>query len=437
MGLHFAKDYLSNGLCVIAHRDPALRTAQVFLGYNVGSCHEKPGITGLAHLLEHLMFEGTPQFPDFDKIIQEAGGASNAFTGQDFTCYYESLPDENLEVALALEADRMQNTALTDEKIEIQRKVVLEEFKERYINNPYGDVWHLLRELCFRDHPYEWPVIGRTLEEVASLTPHHIRTFHKTYYRPDRAVLSVASRRPEQEIIELAKRYFEGNPGNSIDFKELKDAGTTPPPLHEASGCARKHVKRHVPDALIYLCWHTPPVNTDEAILIDLLAEWLGGSESSPLYQRLVREQQFFTALQAYHLEGALGGLFVISGRLARATTFQEAEDTILDIVQEVRTVTPDSDRLERVKSVYKTTKAFALVKPSERAERLLWFQMLWGDAALEKHYDLMLSSATPAHLKISAETYLHPERAHILAYESTPGAPKNLHQTAADALQG
>lgn len=418
MKLAFERRYLSNGLCVIVHRDESLRTARVFMGYKVGSADEQPGVTGVAHLLEHLMFEGTPQFPHFDTLIQKAGGTSNAFTSQDFTCYYESLPDENLEVALTLEADRMQNAALTDEKIDIQRKVVLEEFKERYINNPYGDVWHLLRALCFPDHPYAWPVIGQSLDEVAALKPEHIRHFHKTHYRPEHAVLVMVSPRPEAELFELARQYFEHHesPPSRNGISGKNSAFDVP----HGDQPRVKRVERDVPDPLLYLCWRTPPLTSELTPLFSLLAEWLGGSETSYLYTRFVREKPLLTALQAYHMEGLLGGLFVISGRLLESVTFPEAEENILITLEEVAQVSLDADRLERVKNMYRTAKAFELVQPSERAQRLLWFQLLLGDAALEARYDEILESANAEELANLTNSFLNPHRVYALEYETT-----------------
>lgn len=419
MNLAFERTFLPNGLCVLAHRDSSLRTARVFLGYKVGSCHERQGVTGIAHLLEHLMFEGTPRFPHFDILIQKAGGASNAFTSQDFTCYYESLPDENLEVALALEADRMLNAALTDEKIEIQKKVVLEEFKERYINNPYGDVWHLLRSLCFPDHPYEWPVIGRSLDEVAGLTPEMIRSFHTFHYQPDQAVLVIVSPRPEEEVIELACRLFDRIKPRGSGEKKKNSWPSVSDSLDKIQ-LRRKTVVRNVPDPVLYICWRMPSIDLLINPKARLLAELLGGSESSYLYTRFVREKPLFTALQTYHLEGKLGGLFVMSGRLKAHVSFSEAEENILKALEELAMGSLEIGRLQRVKNMYRTAKAFELVQPSERAQRLLWFQLMHGDAALESRDDEMLESTKIEDLCDILNFYLDPKLSFVLEYEST-----------------
>lgn len=419
MSIPFFRTCLDNGLRVVIHRDPAVRMGQVWLGYQVGSAYEKPGTTGLAHLLEHLMFEGTERFPQYDRIIQEAGGSSNAFTAQDVTCYYQSLPDANLEVALELEADRMLHAALTDEKIAIQQRVVIEEFKERYLNNPYGDVWHLLRTLCFEGTPYEWPVIGRSVEEVESIQPSDIRSFYEEYYRPSRAVLTVVTARPEAEVLELAHHSFGSLPVNG----KSDPAPSLISPL-VSSSCRHLHVQRQVPDSLVYCCWVTPEVPQELSVAADLLAFWLGGSETSLLFERLVRQRPLFTGIQAYHLEGERAGLFVVNGRLARQTSFAEATQAVQETLQEAREQGIPADRLRRIKNMALTARAFELTEPSSRAQRLLWFELLWGHAGREAEYSRIFDDLTAADLLQFAQQYLTPSATFTMEYEALSPSP-------------
>ncbi|MCS6982435.1 MAG: insulinase family protein [Flavobacteriales bacterium] len=414
MSIPFFRTCIGNGLRVIIHRDPAVRMGQVWVGYHVGSAYEKPNITGVAHLLEHLMFEGTERFPQYDRIIQEAGGSSNAFTAQDITCYYQNLPDANLEIALELEADRMLNASLTDEKIAIQKQVVIEEFKERYLNNPYGDVWHLLRALCFEGTPYEWPVIGRNVDELESLQPSDVRSFHQEFYHSHRAVLTVVTARPEEEVLELVYRYF-----GALPSKECSNL--PPPPISRGvSPMGRTlHVLRQVPDSVIYFCWITPEVPQVQSVAADLLAYWLGGAETSLLFERLVRHRPLFTGIQAYHLEGERAGLFVVNGRLARHTSLAEATQAVQEILQEVRDKGIPADRLRRIKKMAFTARAFELTEPSARAQRLLWFELLWGHAGREAEYSRIFDDLTAADLLQFAQQYLTPSATFTLEYEA------------------
>ncbi|MCS6979594.1 MAG: insulinase family protein [Flavobacteriales bacterium] len=401
----------------LAHRDASLKTAQLWLGYRVGSASESPGATGVAHLLEHLMFEGTALYPEFDAVIQKAGGSSNAFTGQDLTCYYESLPDANLHVALALESDRMRNAQLSDDKIEIQRRVVLEEYKERYINNPYGDVWHHLRALCFKNHPYAWPVIGRSLGEVAGLTSETIRRFHHQHYRPENAALVVVSPRCEEEVLEQAARYFEG-----LIF-EKSDTGFVPSTsLSQSVEPTEREMKveRPVPDSMIYLAWRTPPCTEEDSVGLDVLAEWLGGSESSVLYRKYIRHQPLFTAVQAFQMEGVLGGLFLIVGRLSQGVSFEKAKNVLLQEVNRLEDNVPDPIHLRRVVKMARMSRAFDLTSPAARARRLVWFQTLLGDASLEARFMSLYEAASPEWLQALARKYLISDSVFVLEYAAT-----------------
>jgi predicted Zn-dependent peptidase len=272
--------------------------------------------------------------------------------------------------------------------------------------------------LCFPDHPYAWPVIGQSLEEVAGLTPETIRSFHKTYYRPDKARLVIVSCRPEAEVLELACRHFEHiKRRGSVSKKKHEWPSTYISP--EKIKLKRKKVVRDVPDPVLYLCWHMPSVEFTINTMAHLLAELLSGSESSYLYARLVREKPLFTALQAFHLEGKLGGLFVISGRLKAHVSFSEAEENILKALEELAKEFLNKDRLERVKNMYRTAKAFELVQPSERAQRLLWYQLLFGNAAIEARDDEILESTRVEDLTYIINSFLDPEQRFVLEYET------------------
>jgi len=410
---HF-KSTLNNGLRVLIHHAPQNRQAIFSITYNVGSSNETPNRTGMAHLLEHLMFEGTPSFPHFDTIVQKAGGSSNAFTSPDITCYYESLPAENLEVACELEADRMSHATLDDQKIEIQKKVVLEEFKERYINNPYGDVWHLLRSLCFESTPYEWPVIGRTPEEVQSLTPEEIRHFHRKFYHPGNSIIVVACPQKPENILPTIVKYF-----NHIQPSETLSDGPTQIQKDDTIGNPRfKHVNRKVPDSVIYLCWRTRASTEIPSQLGYIMAEWLGGSETSPLHEILVRNKKILTSVQAYHLEGALDGLFVISGRLNEGVLFQAVREEILKIIRNFRTGHVEVSRLKRIKNLLQTSRHFELTQAYQKVQRLLWFELIWGDAALESEYEERLENTSSEQIFRFAYEYLSPEKLYELWYE-------------------
>ncbi|MDR2936491.1 MAG: insulinase family protein, partial [Rikenellaceae bacterium] len=273
---------LPNGLAVIAHRDAATPMAAVNVLYKVGARDESPDRTGFAHLFEHLMFGGSVNIPDYDGPVQMACGENNAFTNNDYTDYYLTLPTVNLETALWLESDRMLGLAFNERSLEVQRKVVVEEFNQRYLNQPYGDLWLLMRPLCYTVHPYRWPTIGATPDHIRNATMADVKAFYDRYYNPDNAILSIASDLDPQEAFALAEKWFGAIPRGAAATGAI-------PAEPEQTEARRLEVERDVPATVIMIAFHTGARTAGDFYANDVVSDLLSNGNSSRLYQRLVK----------------------------------------------------------------------------------------------------------------------------------------------------
>ena len=296
---------LDNGLKVLVHIDQSTPMAVVNVLYDVGARDEDPQQTGFAHLFEHLMFGGSVNIPDYDEPLQVAGGENNAYTTNDLTNYYCQLPSENLETAFWLESDRMLSLAFSKKSLDVQRKVVCEEFKEHYINKPYGDVWHIMRELAFKEHAYRWMTIGKELSHVENAQLEDVKRFFFKHYTPSNAILVVAGNVSVEQVRELAEKWFGDIPSGE---KYKRDLPVEPEQKEER----RMTVHRKVPADAIYKTWHMCSRLDDDYYTTDLLTDILGGGASSRLYQALVKEQQLFTGINCYHFGSLDAGLLAI-----------------------------------------------------------------------------------------------------------------------------
>ena len=360
---------LKNGLTILVNRDKASKLAAVNILYMVGARNEAPDKTGFAHLFEHLMFRGTESVPDFDMPIQMACGENNAFTNNDYTNFYITLPKENLSTALWLESDRMRNLNLSYEACETEKMVVIDEFKQRYLNQPYGDESMLLRGLCYKVHPYRWSTIGISPEHIERATLEDVHNFYNLHYRPSRAILSISADVDEDEMIRMATEYFA----------DIEDCGGDIAPIPaepEQLEPRRLEVEREVPATDITIAFHMGDRLSREFFLGDLCSDLLAGGESSRLVNRLIKERGLFSAVNAYITGSLDAGLFIVKGRLMPNTTEEEAETALWAELEEMKRGNISDYELEKVKNKFEANMLMGEINVMNKAMNLGFYAM-------------------------------------------------------------
>ena len=373
--IQYEKFTLANGLRVLVHEDKSTPMAVIDVIYDVGARDENPNKTGFAHLFEHLMFGGSINIPVYDEPLQIAGGENNAYTSNDLTNYYCQLPVENIETAFWLESDRMLSLAFNEKSLEVQRKVVSEEFKEHYINKPYGDVWHKMRKLAYTQHPYKWMTIGEELSHVENATLQDVKDFFFKHYTPSNAILVVVGNVTTAEVKVLAEKWFGSIPAGNKYKRDL--------PQEPKQTEARKlEVKANVPLDAIYKCWHIYSRLDPRYYVVDLITEILSGGGSSRLFQALVKEKKLFSNIECYHVGSTDAGLLTIEGKLVKGVSMQDAEAGINEEIKKLQAEGISSKELEKVKNKTESTMAFNDMSITERADSLAVYELL-GDANL------------------------------------------------------
>ncbi|MEO6455133.1 MAG: pitrilysin family protein [Ginsengibacter sp.] len=374
--IQFEKFTLNNGLRVIVHEDKSTPMAAVDVMYDVGSRDENENQTGFAHLFEHLMFGGSLNIPSYDEPLQMAGGDNNAYTTNDLTNYYIQLPAENIETAFWLESDRMLSLAFDEKSLNVQRKVVVEEFKEHYINKPYGDVWHKMRELAYTIHPYRWMTIGRKLSHVENAELQDVRNFFAKHYNPSNAILSVAGNITVEQIKNLSEKWFGDIPAGEKYYRNL-------PPEPKQTSSRKLSVKsKKAPLDALYKCWHISSRLDTRYYPTDLITDILSGSGSSRLFQSLVKEQQLFSNIECHHFGSTDAGLLAIEGKLIKGIEMQVAEDAIEKELDKMKNELISETELEKVKNKTESLIAFEDISLVNRANSLATYELL-GDADL------------------------------------------------------
>ena len=376
--IRFEKFVLQNGLRVIVHQDTSTPMAVMNIMYDVGARDEEPERTGFAHLFEHLMFGGSINIPTYDSPLQMAGGENNAYTSNDITNYYIQLPAENLETAFWLESDRMLSLAFGEKSLDVQRKVVCEEFKEHYLNKPYGDVWHKMRELAYKVHPYRWMTIGKELSHIENAKLDDVKNFFFKHYRPNNAILVVAGNVTVEKVKELAEKWFADIPAGEKYVRKLPQE----PPQTEAR---KLEVKAEVPLDAFYKCWHIYPRNDKRYYIADLITEVLSGGGSSRLFQSLVKEKKMFSAIECYHSGSLDAGTLVIEGKLVKGIKMEDAEKTVEAELEKMRTEKVTTTELQKVKNKVESLIAFEDMSLTNRANSLAFYELL-GDAGQMNH---------------------------------------------------
>lgn len=367
---------LPNGLRIVHHEDPTTQMVAVNVLYNVGARHEDPERTGYAHLLEHLMFEGSVNIPNYDSHVQLAGGENNAWTSNDLTNYYIALPCSNVETAFWLESDRMLSLALTEESVEVQKGVVIEEFKQRHLNRPYGDVQHLIRSLAYKVHPYRWPTIGLCVEHIEQATLESVMDFYHRHYTPSNAILSVVGGISFDEVVRLAEKWFGPIPHSEIAPRTLPQE-----PIQQR--IRRKTVHRNVPADMLVMAFHMPDRKSVEYHTCDLITDLLSAGQSSRLTRRLIHEQRLFTSLDAY-IQGSIdAGLIYVMGRIAEGTTLQQAEQAVWDELNALKSSPIPSEELNKVRNRSESERTFNNINYLNRAINMAQLELIGQDREL------------------------------------------------------
>ena len=407
----YTKKILPNGLTVVVNRDRASKLAAVNILYKVGARNEDPRRTGFAHLFEHLMFRGTREIPNFDLPVQMASGDNNAFTNNDYTDFYITLPKDNLETALWLESDRMEGLDITPAKLEAEKKVVIEEFRQRYLNQPYGDQTMLLRGLAYKVHPYRWAAIGLTTDHIAEATLEDVEAFYRTHYRPSNAVLSISADIEEERMLELAEKWFAPLADRPAD--------AAPIPQEPAQTEARREeVERDVPAPTVTVAYHMGGRTDAGFYTADLVSDLLAGGDSGRLYTHLVKERRLLSSVNAYVTGDVDPGLFVFTGQLLPGVTPGEAEAAFREEIETLQTASAAAREIEKVKNKFEANTLFGELNVMNKAMNLGFYEML-GDLALINREVGLYRAVGDADIRSFSSRTFRPENSSTLIYNT------------------
>lgn len=366
----YSKFTLKNGLRVIHLEDKTRTTVVLNTLYNVGARDENENKTGFAHLFEHLMFAGSENVPVFDKEVEEAGGQNNAFTNNEFTNYYLVMPSENVETAFWLESDRMRALTIDEKSLSVQQGVVVEEFKQRCFNAPFGLLWHHVRSLVYENSPYRWPTIGLDIKHIEDAVLYDVKSFYDEFYKPQNAIISIVGNIDVEETKRLAQKWFGdiNKPGNANQNSYLEEV-----PINNRRFFKTEDLS---PNPAVFLVWKGPSFNNPESISLELFSEMLGGSDVSPLQLKLVKEKQLFNAAECFYMRGLGEGLFVVYGILNEGISHADGESALLTTLEEeLQRGSALQRTYEGVKNRYATQLLFEATQPMQLAQRLCYFE--------------------------------------------------------------
>ncbi|MCC7523823.1 MAG: insulinase family protein [Chitinophagaceae bacterium] len=407
--IQFEQFELANGLRVIVHEDHSTPMAVVNVMYDVGARDEDAAKTGFAHLFEHLMFGGSVNIPSYDEPLQRAGGENNAYTTNDLTNYYCQLPAENIETAFWLESDRMLSLAFDEKSLEVQRKVVCEEFKEHYLNKPYGDVWHKMRNLAFIRHPYRWMTIGAELSHIENATLEDVKAFFYKHYRPVNAILTVAGHVKTAQVQELAEKWFGDIPSGERYIRRLPQEPVQTSPR-------KQEIHANVPVDAFYKSWHICSRSDSRYYATDLLTEVLSGGGSSRLFQSLVKEKQIFSNIGCYHFGSMDAGLVTIEGKLVKGVKMEDVEAAVESELQKIKDTTVDEKELRKVKNKTESLITFEDMSLMNRAGSLSFYTLMGNTNMINEELD-RFQQVSAAALRHEAETVFDNNNSSVLYY--------------------
>ncbi|OFX62477.1 MAG: peptidase M16 [Bacteroidetes bacterium GWB2_41_8] len=407
--IHFERTKLANGLTVIVHQDKTTPMVALDVCYNVGSRDEHPDRTGFAHLFEHLMFGGSKHIPSYDEPLQKAGGDNNAFTSNDLTNYYLTLPKNNIETGFWLESDRMLELAFSESSLEVQRNVVIEEFKQRYLNQPYGDVWPLLRQLAYKVHPYQWPTIGREISHIEQATMQQVKDFFFAHYAPDNAVLVVTGDVQTDQILKLAERWFGPVPNRNVKLRNIQQEP-------EQTEIREQTVVRDVPNDTIYMAYHMAERLAPEYYATDLISDVLSNGNSSRMYQTLVQKEKIFTELDAYLSGDYEPGLFIVSGKPSNGISLETARKAIEAELDRMKQERVSEYELEKVKNKMEANIEYGEMNYLTKAMNLATNEILQDAGLINSQVDFY-RSVTAAQIQEVSQQLFRSENCSVLNY--------------------
>lgn len=403
------KKQLDNGLRLVHHEDASTQMVALNIVYDVGARDEDPGHTGFAHLFEHLMFGGSVHIPDYDTPLQLAGGENNAWTNNDITNYYLTVPKTNVETGFWLESDRMLELAFNEQSLEVQRGVVMEEFKQRCLNQPYGDVGHLLRSLAYKKHPYRWPTIGKDLSHIAHATLAEVESFFYRFYAPNNAVLAVTGNISWEETVRLTEKWFGPIARRDVPVRQLPQE-----PLQTEE--RRMTVERNVPLDALFMAYHMCSRDDADYYAFDILSDILSNGRSSRLNHRLVQEQKLFSSIDAYISGTRDAGLLHISGKPSAGVSLEEAEAAVRKELENLKHTPIGEQELQKVKNKFESTQIFGNINYLNVATNLAWFELTGQAEDIDREVD-HYCSVTTGQLHAVAQKCFRKENSVVLYY--------------------
>jgi len=405
----FNRFTLGNGLRVIVHEDKTTPMAVLNVLYDVGARDENPEQTGFAHLFEHLMFGGSINIPNYDEPLQRVGGENNAFTSNDITNYYITLPSVNLETAFWLESDRMLSLAFSEKSLEVQRNVVMEEFKQRYLNQPYGDVMLKLRPLVYKNHPYRWATIGKELSHIEFAKIEDVKAFFKKHYNPQNAILVVGGDVDTEQVKELAEKWFGSIPAGEKYTRDLPQE----PEQHDER---RDTVTAKVPLNSLYIAFQMKNRLDESYYVTDLISDILSRGNSSRLHRNLLKEKQLFSEIHAYMTGSSDTGMFIVDGKPLPGVSIEQAEAAIWEELETIKNELIPVDELTKVRNKTESTMVFSEMSLLDKAMNLAYFELL-GDAEWLNLETGRYIAITAQQIQQQAQTLFRKENSSTLVY--------------------
>ncbi|WP_455585766.1 M16 family metallopeptidase [Bacteroides sp.] len=417
--LKINRHILANGLRLVHSQDDSTQMVALNILYNVGARDEHPEHTGFAHLFEHLMFGGSVNIPDYDAPLQLAGGENNAWTNNDITNYYLTVPRQNVEIGFWLESDRMLSLDFNEKSLDVQRGVVMEEFKQRNLNQPYGDVGHLLRSLAYKVHPYQWPTIGKELSHIANATLDEVKEFFFRFYAPNNAILAVTGNISFEETVALTEKWFASIPRREVPRRQLPKE---PVQTEER----RLTVERNVPLDSLFMAYHMCERAHPDYYAFDILSDILSNGRSSRLNQHLVQEKRLFSSIDAYIAGTIDAGLFHISGKPAAGISLEEAEAAVREELNTLQNEAVAAHELEKVKNKFESTQIFGNINYLNVATNLAWFELNGKAEDMEKEVE-RYRDVTAEQLQTVAQTAFNENNGVVLYYRAAKASSQQI----------
>ncbi len=409
--ISFSRYSLENGLRVLVHEDTSTPLVAMNILYDVGSRDEDPSMTGLAHLFEHLMFGGSVNIPEYDPPLQMVGGENNAFTNNDNTNYFLTIPSENVETAFWLESDRMLGLDFSQKNLDTQRNVVIEEFNQRYLNQPYGDAILKLRPLAYKVHPYRWPAIGSDISQIAGVTLDHLRKFYFSHYAPNNAILAITGNIKPEKALNLAAEWF-----GSIPERKVVPRSLPVEPLQEEERILT--IEKDVPSDALYKVWHIGPRKNLDFYTLDLITDLLAGGESGRLYTKLVRDMKLFSEINAYLTSDIDPGLVVLQGKLMKDIDIRIADEAVDKVFKELTDSSDIEGEMEKVKNKFESSTVFSNTSILNKAVSLAYFELLGNPGQINREIE-DYRSVSRKMVTEAAEKYLRQTNCSTLYYKS------------------